>query len=82
MFAHTFFDLKLWNPWQSTNRGTKICPNKRKYCVQKSLDPDATALVEDDCFNVAVFIGTDGALNGVFVNAEGREVINGRYDGL
>jgi hypothetical protein len=42
--------------------------------------PGATALIEDDFGNVAVFIGTDGALNGVFVTAEGREIMSRDHD--
>jgi hypothetical protein len=53
---------------------------QRKVLRPKIFRPDATALVEDDCFNVAVFIGTEGALNGVFVNAEGREIMSRKYD--
>jgi hypothetical protein len=33
--------------------------------------PGATALIEDGFVNVAVFIGTDGALNGVLSTPKG-----------
>jgi hypothetical protein len=49
---------------------------QKKGLRPKIFRPDATALVEDDFVNVAVFIGTGGALNGVFVNAEGREIMS------
>jgi hypothetical protein len=53
---------------------------QKKKLRPKIFRPGATALIEDGFVNVAVFIGTDAALNGVFVNAEGREIMSRDYD--